>query len=311
MKKNYFALICLSFFSICGFNTYAQESNSLLYSQEINSQMGSGSSVASIDGEGYYSGEDVVLDSDANISSITFPGYQFANNLENTYTGAVLYIYENNEGIPNGIPEKSGTPYYSLDLDKTNPLLAMTSGGDYLYEFSVETPDLFLEGGKTYWMVFAVKIDFAEKLDHPEMWNWFNSTTFHFNDAMNIDPDDFFGSGLTYWLSIYDMTGGAFGDDVRGLSFFLYGEEVIMGMEENNFENQIKVFPNPTAHELNMTTPQNLAIDQINIYDVTGRLVQTEYGQSTIDVSNLNDGYFLVEINFLDGVKITKKFIKE
>ena len=302
--------LCLLLLSMFVYNVYGQDNNSLLFSQETNIQMGTASSVSEIDGEGYYSGEDIMLDVESTISSIVFPGYQYENNLEDTYTGAVLYIYEDNEGIPNGIPGKSGTPYYSLDLDKTDPLLIMTHEEDFNYTFTVETPDLTFEENKTYWIVFAIKIDFSEKLDHFEMWNWYTSTTFNFNDAVNIDPDDHFGSGMTYWLSIYDMTGGTLGDEVKGLSFFLYGEEETMGIEQTIFENQIQLFPNPTTYKLNINTPQNLTIHQINVYDLIGRLVMIQKDKTTMNVSNLDSGTYLVEINYTDGSKSTKKFIK-
>lgn len=310
MKNNYLHILCFTVFSLFIYNTYGQESDSLLFSQEPNNEIGAGSSVAASDGEGYYSADDIKLDVDATISSIIFSGYQFENNLEDTYTGAVLYIYEDDNGIPDGIPEKSGTPYYTLNLDKTDPLLELTPGDVYSYDFTVQTSDLTLEGGKIYWLVFAVKIDFAEKLNPNEMWTWYNSTTFDFSDAASIDPDDFFGSGLTYWLSIYDMTGGMFGDDVRGLSFSIYGEEEVMSTEQSIFENQIGVFPNPTINKINITSPQNSMVEQINVYDLAGRLVKVDKYKSTIDITNLSSGSYFVEIKFTNGHKSTKKFLK-
>ncbi|MGO3183917.1 MAG: T9SS type A sorting domain-containing protein [Aequorivita sp.] len=308
MKKNYLSIFCLTVFSLFIYTVSGQESDSLLFSQEVNPEIGSGSSVAA-DGEGYYSAEDFKLNVDATISSMSFPGYQFENNLEETYTGAVLYIYEDDNGIPAGIPGKSGTPYYTLDLDKTDPLLELNPGDQFDYEFTIQTPDLTVEADKIYWVVFAVKIDFAEKLNPNEMWTWYNSTPFNFNDAVNIDPDDFFGSGLTYWLSIYDMTGGVFGDDVRGLSLSIYGEET-MGVDQSIFENQIALFPNPTTDKLNIATSQNLTVEHINVYDLAGRLFKTDKNKAIIDVSNLNCGSYFVEINFTNGHKSIKKFLK-
>ncbi len=309
MKKNYLKIVCLSVFTLFFSNVFGQQGDPLVFSQDTNPQTGIGSSVAAADGQGYYAADDFMLDADANISKIIFPGYQFQENLEAIYTGAVLYIYEDEGGVPNGIPEKTGTPVYSLNLDKGDPNLEIFFGGIFNYEFTVQTPGLFLEGEKIYWVVFAPKINFTQKLDPEQMWTWYNSTNFDYGDAANIDPDDFFGSGLTYWLSINDMTGGVFGDEVKGLSFFLYGDDEL-GIDQVSFENQIRVFPNPTINKLNIRTPLNSAVKNIRVYDLSGRLVSVYSNDSTMDVSHFNSGSYLMEIDFTNGHKSVQKFMK-
>lgn len=309
MKKNYFPIVCFTVFSLFLSSAFAQQSEPLLFSQDTNPLSGIGSSVAAEDGQGYYAADDFMLDEDATISKIIFPGYQFQQNLEEIYTGAVLYIYEDDNGIPNGIPGKSGTPVYFLELDKGNQQLEISTGGDFEYEFTVKTPDLALEANKMYWVVFAPKIDFTEKLDNEQMWTWYNSTNFGYGEAVNIDPDDFFGSGLTYWISITTMTGGVFGDELKGLSFFIYGEDDLR-IETNSFENQIRVFPNPTANILNISTPQNSKVKDVKVYDLSGRLVSIYTDISTIDVTNLNSGSYLLEVNFTNAHKSIQKFMK-
>ncbi len=309
MKKNYLPIVCLTVFSMLFSSAFAQQSDPLLFSQDTNTLSGIGSSVAEEDGQGYYAADDFMLDEDATITKIIFPGYQFQENLEEIYTGAVLYIYEDDNGIPNGIPGKSGEPVYFLELEKGDPQLEILRGGDFEYAFTVKNIELALEGGKMYWVVFAPKIDFTEKLDNEQMWTWYNSTNFGYSEAVNIDPDDFFGSGLTYWLSITAMTGGAFGDELKGLSFFMYGEDDL-AIDTNSFENQIRVFPNPTANKLNITIPQYTKVDAIHVYDLSGRLVSVYTDLLTIDVANLNTGSYLLEINFTNGLKSIKKFMK-
>lgn len=310
MKKNYIPILFVSVIALFSAKAFSQENDTLLFSQDTNPQSGIASSVAAEDGEGYYAADDFMLDEDATISTMIFPGYQFLDNLEDIYTGVVLYIYEDDNGKPNGIPGKSGTPIYSLDLDRSDSQLELNSEGEFNYEFTVHTADLSLEGQKIYWVVFAVKIDFETKLDSIEMWTWNNSTNFQYNDAVNIDPDDFFGSGLTYWLSIYVMTGGTLGDDVKGMSFFLYGEGDVMGINEDVFANQIKVFPNPTSNKINVSTPQNGEVKTINVYDLAGRLVSVFKNSSTVDVSHLKSGSYLMEISFDNGSNFIRKFMK-
>lgn len=306
--KNFYPTILIVFFSLLMVNSYGQE-DTPLFSQERNPEMGTGSSVA-LDGEGYFSADDIIFEENTTISSFTFRGYQFQNNLEDIYTGAVLYIYEDNDGVPNGIPGKSGTPYYSLDLDASDSELEMIMGDEFDYDFNIQTPNLTLEGNTTYWVVFAIKIDFETKLELFEMWNWYNSTTFNFNDAVNIDPDDFFGSGLTFWMSISEMTGGMFGDDVKGLAFYVYGEEETVNTEEYAFDNQIQVYPIPAHNEINISGPQNSTIKEVKIYDLAGRLVLSDISHSTLDISTLTSGAYMVEILFSTNHISKRKIIK-
>lgn len=307
--KNFYHTILFSFFILISYNSYGQENDTLLFSQELNPEMATGSSVAS-DGEGYYSADDFMLEESKSISSFTFNGYQFQNNLEDIYTGAVLYIYEDEGGVPNGIPGKSGTPYYSLDLERSDANLEMIIKGEFDYDFKVKTPNLEVMANTTYWVVFAIKIDFETKLEPFEMWNWYNSTTFNFNDAASIDPDNFFGSGLTYWLSISAMTGGMFGDDVKGLAFSIYGEDENMSTNNSLSESEVKLYPIPVQNELNISSPQNSTVNEVRIFDLSGRLILSNKNKSQIDVSKLSSGSYFIEIIFSNKNSTKRKFIK-
>jgi Secretion system C-terminal sorting domain len=86
-----------------------------------------------------------------------------------------------------------------------------------------------------------------------------------------------------------------------------------LNSEENNFGNNITVYPNPTANYLNIHNPFFNEMD-VKIIDLTGKLLFEGkiYNNATIDVSNYQYGAYIIELN--DAVNNTKnisKFIKK
>lgn len=77
-------------------------------------------------------------------------------------------------------------------------------------------------------------------------------------------------------------------------------------------ESNFKCYPNPTNSTVNiLTTNEN--INQINIYDMFGRLLKTQSGSSVnekIDIQNFPNAVYLAEINTDKGNK-TVKIIKQ
>ncbi len=75
--------------------------------------------------------------------------------------------------------------------------------------------------------------------------------------------------------------------------------------------NEITLFPNPVKNELNYSFEKTISIEKINIYNTLGQLVKQFIGnQNSIDLSDLNTGYYHIEFISEEG-KLTKKFIKE
>ena len=79
--------------------------------------------------------------------------------------------------------------------------------------------------------------------------------------------------------------------------------------EKNILEN-IKIHPNPTIGELQITNYE-LRIDNVEIYDVYGRKLTTNhYPLTIINISHLNSGIYFVKIT-TDAGEVTKKIIKQ
>ncbi|MBI2279939.1 MAG: T9SS type A sorting domain-containing protein [Bacteroidetes bacterium] len=85
-----------------------------------------------------------------------------------------------------------------------------------------------------------------------------------------------------------------------------------VGIDKTIRLNDVKVFPNPAEHLVNISA--NQPIKGIKIYDVLGKQIQTiNYTLNTykgvIDISNLKNGIYTIEIEFKNG-NIRKKINK-
>ena len=75
-------------------------------------------------------------------------------------------------------------------------------------------------------------------------------------------------------------------------------------------------FPNPVENQLNIKTATNEKIKQIKIYQLTGQEIFSKSNRlssigNTIDVSFLNKGIYLLSVEFHNGQRMTKTFIKK
>ena len=84
-------------------------------------------------------------------------------------------------------------------------------------------------------------------------------------------------------------------------------------LSNSDFEttSNFKVYPNPSKGIFNINTEEVLAIE---IYDIVGKLVKTtklEIGTSSVDISNLNSGVYLLKTINSENKSQVFKLIKE
>lgn len=82
-----------------------------------------------------------------------------------------------------------------------------------------------------------------------------------------------------------------------------------LSTDEYSFSS-ITISPNPTHSILTIQNNSNSVIDKIRVIDLTGKKVLETEKNTTIDVSALENGIYILEV-FSGENKITKKFIKE
>lgn len=76
------------------------------------------------------------------------------------------------------------------------------------------------------------------------------------------------------------------------------------------FKENFTIFPNPTSGELNISAVNGLEFNEVSIFDLTGRKVKSFQNSSTLDVSNLATGTYVIDIKTNEGTA-TSKFVKK
>jgi hypothetical protein len=111
--------------------------------------------------------------------------------------------------------------------------------------------------------------------------------------------------GLT--VPLYDFGGKQriYGSQID-LSCYEYFQTFAI-ISENVNDLEVSVYPNPTSNLLNFTS--NHEIDLIEIYDLSGKRINSFVNTKSIDISNYNSGVYIVKI-FSDENVATKKVIR-
>ena len=82
-------------------------------------------------------------------------------------------------------------------------------------------------------------------------------------------------------------------------------------VEENQIpESAINIFPNPTNDNLTIETPENATIEILNIEGQIIKAINITDKQTSIDVSDLSNGVYIIKAKTDKGLAV-KKFVKE
>lgn len=131
----------------------------------------------------------------------------------------------------------------------------------------------------------------------------------------NITPD-FPYTGNWYNLidnSVLNVTNTSTQITIPAGGFRIYGNQPAPSLsnDEFNISNSITLFPNPTKDTFNLSE----AVKKVEIYNLTGQLIKTFKGNSTLEenfpIYDLNKGIYLVKITNSANQQGIKKLIKE
>ena len=96
--------------------------------------------------------------------------------------------------------------------------------------------------------------------------------------------------------------------------FIIQFEPEVLSVSENDLESVV-IYPNPAKDELTLSNPGFLELDEVIIYDLTGRVIKTIDLRNTgvtktIPVSDLMDGIYMLRIN-KGADQITIRMVKK
>jgi len=109
------------------------------------------------------------------------------------------------------------------------------------------------------------------------------------NITLSLDVDTFTSTG-TYTVSLT-------GVDEEGNSISMSAQVVVddtLGTNDVNFNSGLSLYPNPAIDRITIEH-QNSPIDQVDVFDINGRLVKASR-EVQLDVSSLSSGVYIVKV---------------
>lgn len=80
---------------------------------------------------------------------------------------------------------------------------------------------------------------------------------------------------------------------------------------DSGISDKLLVFPNPVSDQISLSLPPGMEAINIVIYNLMGKkLLTTEYKDAAIDVSILNQGYYIIKVSDEEGKVVLSKFVK-
>lgn len=85
-----------------------------------------------------------------------------------------------------------------------------------------------------------------------------------------------------------------------------------LSVNNQEFEDELVIFPNPTKRFLTFKTPQESKLNEVLIYDMSGQVVMAFASNATnIDISGLKPGVFILELIFEKASPVRRLIVKE
>ena len=112
----------------------------------------------------------------------------------------------------------------------------------------------------------------------------------------------------------------SFGEDVNGELYITNGSSVSKLVDTSLStpslnESEVTIFPNPATNELYIKNNNNLALQNISIADLTGKVVFNQDIQNidsnAVNITSLAKGIYLVTVETQSGLTATSKIIKQ
>ncbi|RRJ91827.1 T9SS C-terminal target domain-containing protein [Paenimyroides tangerinum] len=255
-----------------------------------------------------------VFSENFNATPISMPsGWTLVDSDGDTFNWSVVQI--TNEGVP-----AIGYP---------TPCLRSTSWSEFIGALTpdnwVFTPNINLSNYSGQTITLKWKVSAADEEYDEEKYSVYvsnsNTTSSMLASTTNFTEESLAGIN-TFTQRTLDIS--SFAGQSIYVAFRHHGTSDVFSMEiddievtaittasnEEFFKENFTIFPNPTSGELNISAVNGLELNEVSIFDLTGRKVKSFQNSSTLDVSNLATGTYVIEIKTNEG-RGTSKFIKK
>ncbi|WP_042491774.1 T9SS type A sorting domain-containing protein [Aequorivita sublithincola] len=97
--------------------------------------------------------------------------------------------------------------------------------------------------------------------------------------------------------------------DIIPVYWQTFGDRIVLSTSQN-YETNIKIFPNPTNDFLYYEIDNPELISEINIYDLNGEKQNSQHSDNSLNLKMLTSGIYFVEFLFKDNRKEIQQIIK-
>ena len=121
--------------------------------------------------------------------------------------------------------------------------------------------------------------------------------------SITLLPNTFIKNGSDYLAKIEDCAAQVKRQSNQSIRMKLYLDKDI-----KNLNNEVNIYPNPASDFL--TIESTLKVENVSVYDISGKKINVAFTNNKVDVRNLPAGNYMINIETKEG-KTTKKFIKK
>lgn len=95
--------------------------------------------------------------------------------------------------------------------------------------------------------------------------------------------------------------------------YYYYYEDSPLAVENEVVESMVNIYPNPAIDVVKIEVPEGKMIVRAQVYDICGRICDnfSLQGSSTLNVSNLPVGMYLLRLDFENGERSVAKIVKK
>lgn len=255
-----------------------------------------------------FAADDFKISTKTNVDKFIFYGFQDYDDFDENYRGLKLYLFEDNNGKPAGIPSNAAGAVAVIDINEESSAGTVERLEEGIFTITVDVTKalgstLALDADKKYWVAFAPNVYLYDEYgaDPYETFYW-STGAGQFEEPVLIDEGDLFGAGATTWSTISSLTG----DPFEGLAFTITGETALGTGEV--YSNVKPVMATQQGDLLHIFT-KNDKLKSADIYATDGKKVAS----GTVDKLNIGQlpkGVYILNVTLASGKTESTKFIK-